>query len=83
MLHSKQSDNSNGDNASHCKFGLLITKCIDVNTCKLSGTFDPLFNCSRYDVTRYKAKPPYLSDAQQKDLIKTFSFQMKTLYSLK
>ena len=83
LLHSKQSDNSNGDNVSHCKFGLLITKCIDVNTCKLSGTFVPLFNCSRYDVARYKAKTPYLSDTQQKDLIKTFLFQMKTLYFLK
>ena len=83
MLHSKQSDNSNGDNVSYFKFGLLFTKCIDVNTCKLSGTFVPLFNCSRYDVERYKAKTPYLSDTEQKDLIKTPFFQMKTLYSLK
>ena len=83
LLHSKQSDNSNWDNVSYFKFGLLFTKCIDVNTCKLSGTFVPLFNCSRYDVERYKAKTPYLSDTEQKDLIKTLFFQMKTLYSLK
>lgn len=26
-------------------------------------------NCNSYDVTRYKAKAPFLSDAEQKDLI--------------
>ena len=30
----------------------------------------PLSNCNRYDVATYKTKAPYLSDAEQKDLIK-------------
>ena len=70
MLHSKQSDNSNRDNVSCCNPGLPITKAIDANTGKLSETIVPLSNCNRYDVATYKAKAPYLSDAEQKDLIK-------------
>ena len=70
LLHSKLSDNSNRDHASYCNPGLPITKAMDVNTGKLSETFVKLSNCNRYDVATYKAKAPYLSDVEQKDLIK-------------
>ena len=83
MLHSKQSDNSNKGNVSYCNPGLPITKAIDVNTGKLSETFVKLSSCNRYDVATYKAKTSYLSDAEQKDLIKNVFVQMKTSFSLK
>ena len=70
MLHSKLSDNSNRDHVSYCNPGLPITKAVDVNTGKLSETFVKLSNCNRYDVATYKAKAPYLSDVERKDLIK-------------
>ena len=70
LLHSKLSDNSNRDHASYCNPGLPITKAMDVNTGKLSETFVKLSNCNRYDVATYKAKAPYLSDVERKDLIK-------------
>ena len=71
LLHSKQSRNSNRVSASYCSYcnpGLPITKAIDVNTGKLSETFVPLSNSNRYDVATYKAKEPYPSDAEQKDI---------------
>ena len=70
LHHSKLYDNSNRDHASYCNPGLSITKAMDVNTGKLSETFVKLSNCNRYDVATYKAKAPYLSDVERKDLIK-------------
>ena len=69
LLHSKLSDNSNRDHPSYCNPGLPITKAIDVNTGKLSETFVKLSNCNR-NVATYKAKAPYLGDAERKDSIK-------------
>ena len=48
----------------------LLQKLWKVNTGKLSETFVKLPNCNRYDVATYKAKAPYLSHVEQKDLIK-------------
>ena len=70
QLCSKQSDNSNRHHVSYCSPGLPIAKAIDVNRGKFSETFFKLPNCNRYDVATYKAKAPYLSDAERKDLIK-------------
>ena len=70
MLHSKLTDNSNRDHVSYSNPGLPITKAVDVNAGKLSETFVKLSNCNRYDVATYKAKAPYLSDSERKDLIK-------------
>ena len=70
LLHSKLSDNSNRDHVSDCNPGLLITKAVDGNKGKLSETFVKLSNCNRYNVATYKAKAPYLSDSERKDLIK-------------
>ena len=36
----------------------------------MSETFVKLPNCNRYDVATYKAKAPYLFDAERKDLTK-------------
>ena len=68
MLHSKQSNSSN--RVSYCSPGLPTTEFINVNSGTLSETSVPLSNCNRHDVATYKAKVPYLSDAERKDLIK-------------
>ena len=70
LLHSKQSDNYNRYNVSYCNPRLTFPKAIDVNTGQLSETFVLVSNCNRYDVATYKAKAPYLSDAERKDWIK-------------